>query len=473
MTIFVARFLILFLLAISKTQALLGSSSSSRTIITKKTSTILSQTNHQQDNDEVLDSDIIIVGGGLVGMATGVALSERGITSCQVYEQARSLRKVGAAIGLYPNGLTALEYISPSILEKVLKNSSPCNVFERRDTNNEVVQITNVTTIQATAPVMYAWYLLQEHFAGALPPNCLRLGHAIESYRILDNGLVQVSFQKRTDSSGDDGRTTSSTTHIIHKTCRLLVGADGIHSQVRKQMLGGPPSTINYYKKVMYRAVLDKNQVDKIIEIPDGCQISWQGTIKGKSFSLRETTAGIITVTAAALSDPPDNTSEPDPSQLSSKKQRLQFYFSEFPTCVHNIIDQFSDDENIHEDYLRDINIPDEWTDDGQSGNEDAKVVIIGDAVHAMTPNMGQGANQGLEDVCELVECIVKQRPLQQYVNARLNRVKEIQDRSAQNTIQSNTFDKQTASIPFERRKHPKEFITRLYNWKPTSTSES
>ena len=63
-----------------------------------------------------VDSDVIIVGGGLVGMATGVALVERGVSSIQIYEQAQQLRKVGAAIGLYPNGLAALGYISPSIL---------------------------------------------------------------------------------------------------------------------------------------------------------------------------------------------------------------------------------------------------------------------------------------------------------------------------------------------------------------------
>ena len=99
--------------------------------------------------------------GGLVGTATGAALSQRGI-SCQIYEQAQTLRKVGAAIGLYPNGLSALDYIAPTVLEKVLKTCSHCRIFERRDaTNDEVVHTTNVPNIKATSPVMYACFLLQ------------------------------------------------------------------------------------------------------------------------------------------------------------------------------------------------------------------------------------------------------------------------------------------------------------------------
>eukprot|EP00566_Odontella_aurita_P011489 CAMPEP_0113530894 /NCGR_PEP_ID=MMETSP0015_2-20120614/3199_1 /TAXON_ID=2838 /ORGANISM="Odontella" /LENGTH=395 /DNA_ID=CAMNT_0000429679 /DNA_START=325 /DNA_END=1513 /DNA_ORIENTATION=+ /assembly_acc=CAM_ASM_000160 len=381
-------------------------------------------------------------------MATGVALVERGVSSIQVLEQAHALRRVGAAIGLYPNGLAALEYISPQVREQIQSKSSPCQVFERRDLQDKLIQKTDVPDIGATAPVMYAWFLLQQHFADSLPDNCLQLAHTLESYRILESGLVQVSCKR--DNS------------IITKTCRLLIGTDGINSRVRRQLLGGQPN-VEYYGKVMYRAVLDKQEVDTILDVPNGAQISWQGNEKGKSFSLRETTKGVITITAAAVQDYTAGSESRD----RRKKDRLLGLFKEFPSPVKQIIDRLPN--SIHEDFIRDVNIPEHWSGDGP-------VVILGDAAHAMTPHMGQGANMGLEDVCELVHRVIAAdditAALADFCECRLPRVKEVQDRSRENTLQSNTFDKQSASIPFERRKYSETFKDRLYKWMPPTDND-
>ena len=413
-------------------------------------------------------SDVIIIGGGLTGMATGVALRNRGITSVTIYEQANELRKIGAALGLYPNGFAALGYIDDAVLDRIQQTASPCQRFERRDMKNELVQTTEVPTIKATAPVMYAWYLLQQALADALPESCVQLGRALHSYQILENGLVQVELEHKQQ----DGSTL-----MITKTCRILVGADGIHSRVREQMLSrcisAPSLQYSYYGKVMYRSVLDRAAVEPLLDLPEGTQISWQGSEKGKSFSLRETTQGIVTVTAAAVVDD-DVNHDTAGSTNQEKKERLQHHFEEFPDVVHRIITTLSNDA-IHEDFIRDISIPQQWSD------TDGPVVILGDAAHAMTPHMGQGANMGLEDVCEVVHLIVpclRSEPsndndnfdlgaLDSYCQSRLARVKEVQERSRQNTLQSNFYDKQTASIPFERRQYSESFKDRLYNWKP------
>eukprot|EP00536_Pseudo-nitzschia_multiseries_P003276 jgi/Psemu1/7340/gm1.7340_g len=423
-------------------------------------------------------SDIIVIGGGLVGAALGVALSRKAKSkTATIYEQAQSLRRVGAAIGLYPNGLSALEYIAPpDVLETVRDRASPCLVFERRDAaTDEVVRTTHVPNLQnETAPIMYAWFLLQQHLAEALPEGCLQLGHTFQSYELLDDGRVSVCLL-------DQNRR-----RLVTRTCNLLIGADGIHSGVRRQLLGKPP-TLRYYGKVMYRSVLDKQRMEiemelngvPVLDIPDGCQVSWQGHEIGKSFSIRETTEGILTVTAAALADPPPSPSDTAAAErgggggdgdgnqggdtataTANHRQRLRDLFSEFPPTVRTIIDRLSDDL-VHEDYLRDVDIPDEadWCR--------GPVVLVGDAAHAMTPGMGQGANQGLEDVCELVEAIARDRPLSDFVRARIDRVTEIQERSAENTRQSNTFTKETASTPFSRRNYTSAFKEELYRWKP------
>ena len=456
-------------------------------------------------------SDVIIVGGGLTGMATAVALQNRiqknsSSFNVTIYEQAKALRKIGAAIGLYPNGLAALEYIDPIISQKIQQTASPCQTFERRDWQDTVVQITNVPVIQATAPVMYAWFLLQQALRDALlvvwpekntPSSCchVEMGHTFQRYDLLDNGLVQVEFERHEDR-----------VRII-QTCRLLVGADGIHSRVREQMmmtqtlpdseekassssLTTAQTKYTYYGKVMYRSVLDRCLVEKVLDLPEGTQISWQGTTKGQSFSLRETTEGIVTVTAAAVvtnnattttASISKNAKRDNNNNNQDKKKRLHDLFQEFPSVVQQIINNLSN-HAIHEDYIRDVSIPTQWSD------PEGPVVLVGDAAHAMTPHMGQGANMGLEDVCELVHRIVpilRQKEartdksndvwndaLVSYCQSRLSRVREVQDRSRQNTLQSNTYDKQTASIPFERRQYSESFKDRLYNWKPPFAEE-
>ena len=242
------------------------------------------------------------------------------------------------------------------------------------------------------------------------------------------------------------------------------------------------PINLRYYGKVMYRSAMSREELlrGSSLELPRGTQISWQGSERGKSFSMREATEGVITVTAAAVvadDEACGSTTGTTSGNESSKKERLRRHFEDFPSPVLNIIDSLEVGA-VHEDFVRDVDVPDRWYD------ADGPAVIVGDAAHAMTPHMGQGANVGLEDVCELVHRVaplLRQRhksdtnssggdlesALHSYCQSRLARVKEVQEQSRRNTLQSNTFDKQTASIPFERRRYSESFKERLYAWKP------
>jgi 2-polyprenyl-6-methoxyphenol hydroxylase-like FAD-dependent oxidoreductase len=442
-----------------------------------------------QDVDVDVDVDVVIIGGGLVGMATAVALAHRGgISNIQILEKASSLRPIGAAIGLYPNGLAALEYISPQVATQVQETCIPSRYFVRRDLNETLVRETDVRNIQATSPVMLVWYQLQRLLYEALPPSegggVLHLGCTLDSCQVLESDAsngeensssrVQLCISRRSP----DGEVVKET-----KTCKVLIGADGIQSTVRNQFFG--KRQLYYHGKIMYRSVLDLGMLHAGTCPPPGTQLSFQGDELGKSFSIRETSPGIVTVTAAALccdehllktilesnnnNNPKDDTISPE--KLNSlKKKRFQDLFSDYPApTVQHVLDRL-DATAIHEDAIRDIEVEPRWSQ--------GPVTLIGDAAHAMTPHMGQGANQGLEDVCHLVQELAPvllatttgssiSEALTRFWKSRIERVQEIHQQSRQNSVQSNTFDKESAATPFERRKYSESFQNRLYNWKP------
>jgi len=70
------------------------------------------------------DFDVIFIGGGIVGMALRLVLSEAHV-HCQILERACTLPQMGAAIGLHPNGWMAWWTISPAVHEHFLKSSLP------------------------------------------------------------------------------------------------------------------------------------------------------------------------------------------------------------------------------------------------------------------------------------------------------------------------------------------------------------
>ena len=69
---------------------------------------------------------VAVIGGGLGGLATAIALRKQGIDA-HVYERAQEFRPVGAGLALLPNGLNSLDAISAGIVENLKRASCPLN----------------------------------------------------------------------------------------------------------------------------------------------------------------------------------------------------------------------------------------------------------------------------------------------------------------------------------------------------------
>ena len=439
-----------------------------------------------------------------VVVATAVGLVRNGIANIAVYEKASKLRPVGAAIGLFPNGLEALEAISPNIAKRCIENSIQHKTTKMYDsaTGGLVREMNNTGP---NNPTYLVWYLLQQYLAEELDtltaasnndrrsPTIVQLGRIVESYEVDGDGVVSVTTKSRLDN---DNNSKDSASNIA--TCRILVGADGIHSTIRSYMFPQTTVTKNYHGKLMFRAVMNMNLLDAGT-LPNGAgAIAFQGNIKGKLFAIRETAKDIVTFTSMAVFDidadsDKEGTKKKDPDSFlmptpALRKKRLQELFHEYPKTVQHVLDRVPA-ENIYENVVYDIDILQQWSL--------GPVVLIGDAAHAMTPGLGQGANQGLEDACELVHSIATSlvsssttaedatarttntdvtsktaipQVLENFYCLRFDRVNDIHTSSRAMTHQVNQSDKNKKL--FERMRDP-SFTNNLYTWKPSFLVET
>ena len=192
-----------------------------------------------------------------------------------------------------------------------------------------------------------------------------------------------------------------STTTTIRT--RVLVGADGIYSKIRQQLFG--PTPRHYHEKLAYRAAVSMDLIDAKYVPSRGVNVGVQGTVPGSLFSYRETSQNILTVTSMAKFEDGQHSSSgvriDSIYKLSAqqKKDLMCQAFAEYPEAVQGILGSIPS-EAVHVDAIRDVDVVQEAAR--------GPVILIGDAAHAMSPSLGQGANQSLEDAAVLVHGLSK-----------------------------------------------------------------
>jgi salicylate hydroxylase len=389
-------------------------------------------------------------------VATAAALHQRGVKNIAVFEKALSLEPVGAAIGLFPNGLRALQAISPTAHTKVADCCIENRINRIYGLDGSLVREIDSSKGDRVSPAFLVWYLLQQFLAEDLEPGVLQLGHGLESFAVDEStGLVKVRVKSRHDEQ------------VQEKTCRVLIGADGIHSTVRTQLFG--EKELHYHGKLMFRAVMNIEELDaEMCKCPPaGISIAYQGEEKGKLFAFRETAKDIMTITAMAAFETPELM---DTDQ--EKRERLKKLFQDYPENVQHIMDRLAGSA-LYENAVYDIPVLEEWSK--------GPVILLGDAAHAMTPGMGQGANQGLEDACELAHDLASffsngdsstqdtatiiPQLLQGFWSRRVERVKPIHTMSRNMTQRVNESSK-TTGIPLGQKPPPS--TKDIYDWKPS-----
>ncbi|MBW3518845.1 FAD-dependent monooxygenase [Flavobacterium sp. NKUCC04_CG] len=335
----------------------------------------------------------IIIGGGIAGLTTAISLKQLGHT-VKLYESKPNIHGLGAGLGLAANAMKALEYLGLAqaliplgnmLRSLTIKDAKGYPIFEA---NTELVKNGSADNFSIHRKVLIQY--LYEKLDEADTEVNKKLIKLVQTDR-----KVQLTFADGTQASGD-----------------YLIGCDGVGSAVRLQLL--PQSKPQYAGYTCWRAITPNPNI--IVE--DGTEI-WD---KAGRFGFVPLVGNLIYWYACI-----NTTTENYHTVKSYGITELLTNFKDFYNDIPHIIAHTSDADLIQSDIL-----------DIQPLKQFAfnRVLLIGDAAHATTPNMGQGACMAIEDVAVLIhELHLEKNPVVAFVNfekKRLNRTKSVITKSKQ-----------------------------------------
>jgi 2-polyprenyl-6-methoxyphenol hydroxylase-like FAD-dependent oxidoreductase len=310
----------------------------------------------------------LIVGGGIGGLSLARELALRGLPAT-VLEKALQLNPVGAGIIMNPNAMAVLE--RNGLADELRRNSWPYLTRETRDRRGRLLATRDYRPLYdsgrlARGALVHRAHLLDVLYR-SLPPGTVRFGVDVKRVDLLEAGLV--------------------------------VGADGIRSQVRRELFGEIAPRYMGYRS--HRLVMDNVAGVR-------CFTEYLG---------RGARIGLVPISETRLYvwttfNSPREAALPDPRGL----------FAQFTAeAVRSVLEALPPREEIIVTEIEEL-APERWAQ--------GRAVLLGDAVHAMTPNIGQGAGMAMEDAAVLAEELAGaaeiEHALANYVKRRRARVETV-----------------------------------------------
>ncbi|MFT4020396.1 MAG: FAD-dependent urate hydroxylase HpxO [Acinetobacter sp.] len=336
--------------------------------------------------------EIVIIGAGMAGLTTGIALKRFGY-QVSIYEQAAQILPVGAAISLWSNGVKCLNYLG--LGKQVAKLGGQMDAMAYVD------GLTGETMTQFSL-----WPLIEE--VGQRPYPVSRAD--LQNMLMDEFGREDIHLDKRMIAlEQQDERVKVSFADGTTLETELLIGADGTHSMTRAYVLGEQVAR-RYAGYVNWNGLVDMSDDLAAADhwttyVGEGKRASLMPVAEQRFYFFLDV---------------------PLPAGLENDrlkyKDELKQYFAGWCPQVQSLIERL-DAQKTNRVEIHDI----EPFLDFYKG----RVVIVGDAAHSTTPDIGQGGCQAMEDAIYLARSLQINTlgipdALRRYQDKRNERTKEM-----------------------------------------------
>ncbi|WP_067686614.1 FAD-dependent monooxygenase [Nocardia jejuensis] len=326
----------------------------------------------------------IVIGAGIGGLTTAVALRRRGI-EVEVYEAGPQWRDSGTGLGLASNATKVLDALGVD-----LSAGSPLEYFSIRTTAGKQLRELPIGAITAElgSPIVNIHRTdLIATLRAAAGDTPIRLGARLSGYTRTGDGVTAL-FEDGTSAHGD-----------------VLIGADGIGSQVRAQVAGAAPVTEHGY--VCWLATVPFSDP----RLPAGHANHYWG--RGVRFGLIDIGGGRVYWWGTK------NLPVEQARTWNGGKDAIATVFAGWAPEVTEVIDR-TPDAAIHTVPAQDRPFLEVWGD--------GPVTLLGDAAHPMLTSLSQGGSSSVEDAYVLAHHLASDpdplSALRGYENARRDRTR-------------------------------------------------
>jgi 2-polyprenyl-6-methoxyphenol hydroxylase-like FAD-dependent oxidoreductase len=305
-----------------------------------------------------------IIGSGTSGVYLASLLARQGY-QVALFERASYPRTDGCGILLVSSGMKALQQGNPQLCQKLIKAGSPVRNFEFRNLRGQVANAEAVTYKENELPgMLIRRKAILEVLLAELPPECLHLKAQFQSATQTEGGVIAY-FKDGSQWEGD-----------------LLVGSDGIFSQVREFVV--PGVELCYLGDIVWRGVVaDDTFCSKGNFI---VYIRGRG-IYANFFDLGNGYTHWGFFIEKEQEDSERGISRPHNTAISPEE------IAKLPAEPRAVIES-TPPEQIVTNFSYDIDpIPQLYQ---------GQIVLIGDAAHAKSPTRARGMTAGFEDVLAL-----------------------------------------------------------------------